>query len=230
MSNNMSAWSTSTKDMLSDLGNRVGAFTPNIFGALLIVLFGIVVAFLVGYAVTLILRSAKLQTLCDQIGLSDILKRANISADVAKVVGNFCKWVLVFAFFIPAADILQVFGVRDFFESVLTYIPIVIGVVLLVAFGMKFADMIANLVRAASEGVGITSSKLLAHIARFSILTAVAILALFSLGVPRDFTVIMFIGITSALALGLGLSLGLGATDHMNDLIKGVRADLGKKK
>ena len=52
---------------------------------------------------------------------------------------------------------------------------------------------------------------------------------MFALGVPREFTVIIFIGIVSALALGIGLALGMGGKDHMNDLVKKVRDEFRQR-
>lgn len=218
-------WGVEVRDLIQNVWDRIVDFTPNIVGAVLIVLVGAIVAYIIGYAVARILQALKLQILSDQSRLTDVLKKAKMKTDVSEFIGNFVKWVIVLAFLIPAANVLKVEGVADFFEGVLSYIPRVIAVALLAVFGWSIADLIAKLVRAGADSIGTAASRTAEFITRWAILASVAITAMFALGVPREFTVIMFIGVVSMIALGLGLSIGLGAKDHMNDLIKRIRSE-----
>ena len=86
--------------------------------------------------------------------------------------------------------------------------------------------MLARLVRASVESMGLTVAKLVEMVIRWAFYVSIGITSMFALGVSEQFTVIMFIGIVSALAIALGLSLGLGGQNHMNDLIKKIREDL----
>ncbi len=219
-------WGTEVRDLLQKLWDRTADFTPNVVGAVLIVLIGAIVAYLLGYVVTRLLQAAKLQILSDQSKLTDVLKKAKMRTDISEVCGTFVKWVVMLAFFIPAANVLKVSGVADFFEGVLTYVPRVMAVAILVMFGWQIADLLAKLVRVSADSIGTTASKAMEMLVRWAILISVGVTAMFALGVPTEFTVIMFIGVVSMLAIGGGLSLGLGGQDHMNDLIKRVRSEL----
>ena len=219
-------WGIETRDAAQHLWDRLVAFAPNIVGAVIIVLVGAIIGIVLGYIVTRIFQAIRLQSLSDQSKFSDVLKRAKLNSDIAEVSGTFVKWVIVLTSLIPAAAILQVEGVSDFFDGVLLYVPRVVAVAALVIFGGILGDVIAKLGRAVSDSLGATTSKLVEMVIRWSIYFSIAITSLFALGVPREFTVILFIGVVSALALGLGLSVGLGAKDHMNDLVKRLRDEL----
>lgn len=222
-------WGTQTRDVTTMVWDRIVAFVPNLVGALLIVLVGAIIGVILGYIVVKILQAVRLQTLADQSKFTDVLKKARLNTDVAEISGSFVKWVVILAFFIPAAAVLQIPNVRAFFEGVFSYIPRVLGVSLLVIFGYIVANMFAALGRAATDAYGLTVSKLVENLIRWAFYISIATTSLFALGVPTEFTVIIFIGLISMIALGFGLSFGLGAQGHMNDLVKSVREEFKRK-
>ena len=220
-------WGTTTRDIIESVWNRIVDFLPNIIGALIIVFVGIVVAFILSYVVTKILKAAQVQNwLGEQTRFVEVLKKAKMRTDLAEISGTFVKWVVILTFLVPAAAVLKVEGVQNFFEGVLSYVPRVLGVGFLVVFGSEVVEMIARLVRASVDSIGLTVGKLVEMIVRWAFYASIAITSLFALGVSQQFTVIMFIGVVAALAIALGLSLGLGGQNHMNDLIKKIREDL----
>lgn len=221
-------WGTETRDIVQNVWDRIVAFAPNIIGAFVIVLVGAIIGVVIGYVVTRILQAIRLQSLSDQSKFSDVLKRAKFKTDIAEISGTFVKWVIIFAFLIPAATVLKVDGVRDFFEGILAYVPRVVAVSVLIMFGVAIADLIAKLARASAESIGATTARTVEFVIRWATYVSIGITSLFALGVPREFTVILFIGVVSALALALGLSLGLGAQGHMDDLVKKVRDEFKK--
>ena len=216
-------WGTQTRDIIQSTWDRIVSFTPHLVGAILIALVGAIIGVVLGFVVTRILQAIKFQTLSDQAKFTDVLKKAKLNTDIAEICGTFVRWVIILVFMIPAANILQLTGVQNFFEGIMTYIPTVLGVALLVLFGVLVTNFIAVLARAATESYGITMSKVIENLIRWSFYVAIATTSLFALGVPFEFATIIFIGLVSMIALGVGLSFGLGAQTHMNDLVKKVR-------
>lgn len=220
-------WGTTTRDVVESVWNRFVDFLPNVIGALVILFVGIIVALILNYVIVQILKAAQVQKwLGEQTRLTDVLKKARMRSELAEIAGGFVKWVVILAFLVPAAAVLKVDGVQTFFEGVLSYIPRVLGVGFLIVFGSQVVEVIARLVRASVDSLGLTVAKLVEMVVRWAFYASIAITSLFALGVSQQFTVIMFIGIVSALAIALGLSLGLGGQNHMNDLIKKIREDL----
>ena len=222
-------WGTEVRDSLQILWDRIVDFAPNMVGAVVIALVGGIIAIILGYVVTAILKAIKIQSLSDQSKFTEVLKKAKLRSDISEIAGVFTRWVVVLAFLIPAAIVLRVEGVANFVEGILVYIPRVLAVVVLVLFAHQIVEAVAKLTRAAATSLGSTISKLSETTVRWTMYISVAITAMFALGVPREFTVIIFIGIVSALALGIGLALGMGGKDHMNDLVKKVRDEFRQR-
>ena len=221
-------WGSFTRDTIESVWSRIVDFSPNLVGAVLVALVGVVVAMIVGLVVTKVLQAVRLQTLADQSQLTSVLQKAKFKSDISEIAGTFVRWVIVLVFLVPAADILLLRQVREFFESILGYIPRVVGVAVLIFFGHLVAGMLGKLIRAAISGFGLTIARTADMVAQVAIYSFVTIASLYALGVPQQFTVIMFIALVSALGLGLGLAGGLGGQSHMNDLFKRIREDLKK--
>ncbi len=221
-------WGTETRDVVQNVWDRLIEFAPNLVGAIIIVAVGAIIGMVVGYIVTRVFQAIRLQSLSDQSKFTGVLKKARLQTDIAEMSGTFVRWIVILAFLVPAAAVLQIEGVQDFFEGVLMYVPRVVGVSVLILFGVMIADVVAKLGRAAADSIGATTARMVEFVIRWATYVSIGITAMFALGVPREFTVILFIGLISALALALGLALGLGGRDHMDDLIKNVRNEFKK--
>ncbi len=220
-------WGVASRDVVESVWNRIVDFSPNLVGALVILFVGVVVALILNYVVTQILRAIQIQKwLGDQTHLTDILKKAKMRTDIAEISGSFVKWVVILVFLVPAANILKIDGVQLFFDGALSYVPRVLGVAFLIIFGSQVVELTARLVRASVDSLGLTVAKLVEMVVRWAFYTSIAITSMFALGVPQQSISTMFTGIVFALAVALGLSLGLGGQNHMNDLIKKIREDL----
>jgi hypothetical protein len=221
--NEIDVWGTEVREVLQSVWDRIVEFAPNIIGAVIITLIGAIVGMILGYVVTRILQAAKIQSLADQSRFTDVLRRAKLRTDIAELSGTFVKWVVVLAFLIPAAAVLQIEGARDFFEGMLLYVPQVLGVAIFVVIGAIVADVLAKLARVSVDSLGLTLGVIVQALVRWSLYVFIALTAIFALGVAREFIVIIFTGLVAALAIGFGLSFGLGAQGHMNDLVKKIR-------
>lgn len=221
-------WSTEVQTIVESTWDRIVAFVPNVLGSVLILLVGAIIAWVLGYAVTRLLQVAKVQMLADQSKFTDVLKAAKLNADIAELSGTFVKWVVVLAFFVPAASTLQLENVEAFFEGVLVFVPKLVAIALLIMFGYAVADVVSKLVRATVQSVGSVTAKFAELFVKWTMLTAVGITTMWAIGVPQEFTVILFIGAVSMVALAAGLAFGLGAKDHANDLVKHLRSELKK--
>jgi len=219
-------WGTQTKDIVNGVWDRVVTFTPNVVGAVLIALVGVILGVVIGYIVVKILQAAKLQILSDQSRLSEALKKAKLNVDLAEICGAFVKWVIILTFLIPAASVLQIMGVKSLFEEILLFVPRLVATLLLLLFSTKIAEVMGRLTRVVTESLGVTLAKTFAIFAQVAVYVSAVIMSLYSLGVSENFISMMTIGLVAGLAIALGLSLGLGGQAHVNDLIKRVRDEV----
>lgn len=224
--NIIDTWGVQVRQITQEVWDRIIVFAPNIIGAVVIALIGAIAGVVVGYVVTRILQAVKIQSLADQSRFTDVLKKAKLQTDIAEISGTFVKWVIFLTFLLSAATVLEVKTLKSFIENVFSYLPVVIGVVIFIVIAAQIVEALAKLTRAAVDSTGVKLGRLAMMVVRWALYIFIGITSLFALGVPREFIVIMFIGLTATLAIAAGIAFGLGGKDHANDLVKKIRDEL----
>ncbi|MDO8513367.1 MAG: hypothetical protein Q7S37_02595 [bacterium] len=224
----LSDWYNTTIDDVSKYWDRIVDFTPRLIGAVLIIVVGLIIARLLKWAVITILEALKVQTFFDRIHFTEVMKKAGITFKVESVSADFIKWLTIVIFLIPSAKILGLDSISDLLERLLLFIPNVIITALIVLIGTLFANVLSQVVKAGSAGIGMTTSRMLAGITRWVIYVFIAFAAFFQLGIPTYLISVMFTGLIAALAIAIGLAFGLGGQNGASDLVKKIREDFKK--
>lgn len=216
------------QDALSSVwGSTVGtslAFLPNLFGAVLVALAGIVIGNWVKTAIIRTLQVIRFENLIQNTKFKTFLVKAELTQKFEDVIGSVFKWLIVLTFFIAATNIVGLNAVAAVLAGILGYIPNVISAVIVLAIGILLAGLVESLVKGALASVDLQTSRLMGKIASYTVVTIATLAAFSELKIAESFINILFIGFVAMLALGFGLAIGLGA----KDLIKEVLADWHK--
>jgi len=210
-----------SQEWLSTLENLVRTFRellPNILAAAALILFGLLLARLLG------IWSRRLTTgAIERLGRSNTvhgaLERTNVSSTVPKVVAAFVFW-LVFLFF--AATALEALGlpvVTDSLSRFVYYLPNVLAAALIVAAGMVVATVARGLTGTAAASAGVAFSSVLGRLAYAVILVIAIVMALDELGIDSGALIITLAVTSGSVLAGLGLAFGLGAHTAVSNII-----------
>ena len=191
----------------------VFAFVLRSFGLLVILLIGWLLASALAKAVTFLLRKVGFGRIADRIGLSRIGQQAGIKSDAVGILGKLVYWFIFLTFLVPVVNVLGSNTVSDLLGRVIGYLPNVFVAVLVLFLGMLAAIVVADLVRGASANAQISNPNLFANIARYTILSFVALLALEQLGIATSLLNILFTAIVGAAALAAGPAFGPGGQE-----------------
>lgn len=216
---------------ISTLGATL-SFLPNIIGALLVAIIGIVVGNWVKALTVKSLQMLRFESLIKDSKFKAFLVKAEITEKVEEVIGSILKWLIVLTFFIAATNIVGLTTVSNVLGGVLAYIPNVISAVIVLAIGVLLAGIVEGVVKGALASVDLKTSRLMGKIASYAVVT-IAMLASFSeLKIASAFINILFVGFVSMLALGFGLAIGLGAKDLVSKILvewyKDLKTELKK--
>lgn len=221
-------WSTTTTDAITDAWARIISFLPNLIGAIVIVIVGLIIASVLKWAVIRLLEAAKAQRFFEQVRFTDTMKKAGLTVNIPAVSGEFVKWLTIIVFLIPASDVLGLNSISQLMEDILRFIPNVVVAILIILIGAIIADFLAQVVRAAAAGIGATTAGVLSAITRYSVYIFIGLAALNQLGVAQAFVSILFTGLVASLAIAFGLAFGLGGQNAAADLIRKIREDFRK--
>ncbi len=220
MDNNLSDWSNSVRTGVSDAVHQVIVYLPKFFGALVVLLIGVIVAYVLKMIVVRVLKAIKLQPYASRVRLNEVFPG---KYDVAELVGDLVKWFFIIVFLLQALSIAELLAVSSLVNGLLGYVPNVLAAVVLVLVGGVVADLVNRLVVNAARMVGAMTAAMLGQVAKYAILVVVVFTALAQLGVNTTFLNDLFVAIVAMLAIAGGLAFGLGGQTAAKDWLESVR-------
>ncbi len=207
-------------DPLATLWNALIDALPGIAAAVVIVLIGYIVAWVLGYVVKEIL----LRTGFDKWLTKSKLNKALGGASLSVILGTLTKWFVFVIFLAPAARFLRLGDISDLLVNFVNWLPNVLVAVVLVLFGVIVADYAADRIRHKK----IKGAELTADLVKWISIIFVFIIALGQLGVKVKFAENVFLlligGIVLALALAIGIAFGSALRDDAKGLVRRVSA------
>ena len=192
---------------LYDLFARVIAVLPDVIGAIIVILIGLIVAPIFGGIVKKIVDVLKIDALAEKVGLHELLKPFFKKPSISFFLGKIVKWFFIVAFLMAAAEILQWDRVTDFLNEIVFYIPNVLIAVVILVLGVIAGKFVDEIVVRSIKGSNapINNPDTLGHISKYSVILFAVLAALIQLGIAPSLIQILFSGIVLAMALAFGL-------------------------
>jgi hypothetical protein len=203
-----------------DLWGRIVSILPDLIGALIIVIFGFIVAPLVGGLVKKFIDLLKIDLLSEKLGINDLFQGYSDKFSISLLIGRLVKWFFILAFTMAAAEVLGWTRITIFLNEIIFYIPqvlvaIVILVLALIA-GKFFQTVVVRSIMGSNTPVD--KPEVLGSITKWAFITFGILAALIQLGIATSLIQILFTGIVFALALAFGLG-GRKKVEEMLDKI-----------
>jgi small-conductance mechanosensitive channel len=208
-------------DALLQMLNEVLLFLPRLLTFAVILVVGYFVARIVRALLTKGLRAVHFDNIANRAGVTRTLELAGTRMDAAAVLGAIAFWWLFLIFIEMAVNALGLTEVTAFINAILGYLPNVFVAILILIVGSLLANVVAGIVRGAAGSAGLSTSGLLANVARWAILVFAFLAALTQLNVAQSLIFILFAAFVGMVALAGGLALGLGGVDSARGLIAG---------
>jgi hypothetical protein len=215
----------SVRSGVGDALHNVIVYIPDFIAALVVLLFGVIVAYVLKAVIVRVLRMVKLGSMAKKTHLNDVFPG---SFDVVELLGDLVKWFFIIVFLLQALTVAHLLQVGGLVQGLLNYVPSVVAAAVLVFVGGVVADLTSRIVMNAARAVGAGTARLLGDITRYSVLTLVVFTALAQLGVNTTFLNDLFVSIVAMLALAGGLAFGLGGRDLAKDILESLRSSVRK--
>lgn len=229
---NFLAWQNALSAVWFGAVGSTFSFLPNLFGAVVVALLGIILGNWVKSLIVKSLQLLRFENLIRDSKFKAFLVKAEVTEKVEEIMGSVFKWLIVLTFFIAATNILGLTTVSNVLGGILAYIPNVFSAVIVLAIGVLLAGMIEGVVKGALASVDLKTSRLMGKIASYTVVTIATLAAFSELKIAAGFINILFIGFVAMLSLGLGLALGLGAKDLVSKILvewyKDLKSELKK--
>lgn len=198
-------------------------FLPELLGALIVLIVGLIVAAGLGALVERLLSSARLDSFLGKLGLNKHFERAGISLKASRFFGRLVYWFIVIAFLLAASDILNLEALSAFLRDVLFYIPNVIVAVLIMLAAVVVANFLKKVVQASVMGARLHAGHFLGTLTWWAVVIFGLLASLTQLGIVPSIINAVVTGFIAMFALAGGLAFGLGGRDYASHLISKLR-------
>jgi len=189
----------------------LGEFVPALFGALVILFAGYLVAKVVEKGTQRLLRRLRFNQLLERGGVMHAVERSGSHLNPAKVVANVLFWFVMFAVLLVAANAIGLESLANVFSELVSYIPSVIAAIVIIILGIVLGGFVGGLIMASAGALH--GGPWLARTGRVGVIVLAVFMALQELGVATDIVTTAFAILFGAVALALALSFGLGNRD-----------------
>lgn len=209
----------SVLDPLIVLWNSFVLFLPGLIAAIVITIIGYIVAHVVYVVINKLLMKCKLDMWMKKHDLQKSLGKLQLSHLLAVVL----KWYIFVIFLVEAVRFLEMGTLSLLLQGFVQWLPHLISAVLIILFGVVFADFVADRVLATKT----KWANFVASLSKVVIIIFVVVVALQEMGVffgiAETTFLIVVTGIVLAFALALGIGFGLGLKKEAEAITKKIR-------
>jgi hypothetical protein len=212
---------------LLDLWGRLIEILPDIIGAVIVLLLGLIVAPILGGIVKKMFDIIRVDDLAEKAGLKEVVAGYTQKFSISLLFGKIVKWFFVLAFVMAAAEILGWTRITEFLNEIIFYIPQVLIAVIILVFAVIAGNFFDVLVTRSLIGSNapVDNPQVLGKVTKWSFVLFGIMAAMLQIGIAPSLIQILFAGIVLALAL----AFGLGGRDKVAELLDYIWSPTPKK-
>lgn len=220
-------FAVTTVESLRSLWGTVLGFIPNLIGAIVVFVVGLVVAAVLERLAERIVYFLKLDVLLRRAGVEPYFEQANIKLNIGHFIGKVVYWFIAIVFLIAASDILR-FAAFSYFlrDTLIPFIPNVLVAVLIVLASLVAANFLRRLVVASVNGARMHHAKGLGTLTWWVVFVFGFLSALLQVGVAVGIINTLITGIIAMLAIAGGLAFGLGGKERAARFLDKLSSDM----
>jgi len=223
------SWAEVLITSLQNVWAKVINFLPSLIGALILLIVGLIIAWVLRLIVERIINAIKLDALLKKIGLAPFFERAGLQINSAKFFGLLVYWFLVVVLVLAISDILGLYGVSLFLREVVSYLPNIIVAVLIMLAALVLANFLRSVVKASVASAKLHNPKFLGSLTWWVIVIFGFLAALMQVGIAGTILNTIVTGVIAMLAIAGGLAFGLGGKDYAAHLIEKFRQQIEER-
>ena len=214
-------WQQSLTSSLDRFGETMGRLLPAIVGAVLILLIGWGVSWVVQAIARRFLHHVGLDRTAAHLGLTESLRQANVVMAPSAIVARLLFWILMLTFLLAATETLGLRAVTTTIDRLIAYLPNVVGAALIIVLGFIVGRGAQRLVGSGASMAGLPQAETLGAASYAVVLMVAGVVAVEQLGLRTDFLVIVIAVLVATLSLTMGLAFALGARALVTHILAG---------
>jgi len=210
------------QESLGSMFRGFAAFIPKLFGALVILLIGWLIARAVKFALSKVLKAVNFDSLTEKVGINGMIAKSGMKASGSDLIAKLGYWIIMLPVLVLFFNGLGLEAVSGLLQDAAAFIPNIIVACVLLVVGMYIGQMVQVIVTNALLANGVSKAPLIGKIAYGAIMFLILSMVLNQLGIGTGIVDKVVSIILGSLGLGLSIAFGLGAQDWVKKTIGGL--------
>lgn len=226
--NEVRSFTDQLSDSASDFWASVGDYLPNILGAFLLLIFGLLVAKLLQALVEKVLKTLNVNALLKQKQIAQTLKTAEVNVDLVDIAGRVVFWVVVIIFGLAISDVLELTAMSEVIREIINYLPNILAAVIVMTVTIAGGRLIRDVVAASLARMRADFAHSVAVAAYYVVLVFGTLMAIDQLGFNTTILTANITIIVAGVVLALALAFGLGGRETAGKIIDDMYSNYKK--
>jgi hypothetical protein len=191
------------------LTRMIAEFLPRLLAMLIIIFFGLLIAFVMKYLLQAVLHFTRIDRISEQSGASQVLRRAALPS-ITELLTRSLFWVTWLGFTLVGISVLGIPELHDQISRLFQLLPEVFVAILILFVGLLAGNFLSRAALLAAVNAGYRSPRLWSGSVRFVISILAISMALEQLGLGHQTVITAFSILFGAMMLALAIAFGLG--------------------
>ncbi len=189
---------------------KVGAFLPDFFAALIILIVGWIGCKIAKRIAARLLRVCRFDSLAEKSGIDKVLERGGIQQTSTEILSLLLFWFLFLIVIVATLDTLGLPGVSETLNTIYLYIPKIVAALVILILGLYLANFIETVTRTSCANAGLEQANAIGRVTYYATTGFIIAAILQILEIAAEIVKLAFISIFGAVCLALAIAFGLG--------------------
>lgn len=208
-------WSDALNNTFAQLLERLAQYLPNIIGAVLLVVAGWFMAFLIRLIFMRLMGG--LERLLQRFSKPEKAARRQI-ANTTEFLAKFVFWIVILFFVTAALNLLQLNIISDWLNKIISYLPTLLAGGIIVFIGYLLSSLLKETILR-SNLANADQRQFLAKTVHTLLVITVVLIGLDQIGIEVTMLVILFTIVVGSTIGSIALAVSLGARFTVSNLI-----------
>lgn len=199
--------------------NQMAMALPKLIGAIVLLLFGWILAKVVSVVIGKLLTRIGLDKLAEKLNETDAFKEANITIKPVIIIKKTLYWFILLIFMLSAAETLELNIVTEQIGSLIEYIPKLMTAVIILAIGFYLSNALREMVADACKSMGIPAWKFISSTLFYFVLLMVIVTALNQAQIPTEMITSNVSIIIGGILLAFAVAYGFAARNVLASIL-----------
>ncbi len=203
--------------LLGQIKQSTVDFLPNLIGALMIILAGIILAFFLRALIRHLTKS--LDRFVSTEKIRNGLKNIGIERSASEMIGSIIFWIVLIFFLTAATETLGLPVVTTWLSGIAMYLPRILAAILICLVGLAGGVLLRDIIIGATVSAGITYGNILARLTQAAVVLISLLVAIEHIGISISVLTSIISIIIGAILFGMALAFGLGARTSISNIL-----------